>query len=161
MSDDNQGEGPRPLRDEITETLRAMRPTDGEDMGNATAIDGRLADSIMHLLNERGHYLPGCPPARQILKDAEQFAGQFTLAVLCCRLLRMLNTKIVTPETRGMELWLNDYLDGKNHGPIGKPMLWPHSLKGVCEQLRQWGYQPTATTPAFVARVAHPAVTLQ
>lgn len=113
---------------------------------------GLQANAIMHLLNERGHYLPGCPPAAQILQDAQQFAGQFMLAMLCVRLLRMLNTRIVTPETKGMERWLNDYIDGKNHGPVGKPMFWPGGLPGLAQQLRQWGYAPTETRPQFVAR---------
>jgi hypothetical protein len=140
---------PKPLRDEIRDVLAALRPTDHVD------VEARCADGIMHLLNERGHYLPGCPPAAQILKDAQQFAGQLQLAMLVVRLLRMLNTRIVTPETKGLEKWLNDYMDGRNHGPVGKPMLWPGGLPGLADQLRQWGYQPTPTRPAFVARVGH------
>lgn len=161
MTDNHtETEAPKLLRDEIAETLRAMRPTDGEDISATDAINGRLADSIMHLLNERGHYLPGCPPAAQILKDAEQFAGQFMLAMLCVRLLRMLNTRIVTPETKGLERWLHDYIDGKNHGPIGKPMLWPGGLPGLVQQLRSWGFAPTDTHPQFVSR-ATPTLTMQ
>lgn len=109
-------------------------------------------DAVMTLLVDSGHYLPGCPPARQVLKDAEQFAGQFMLALLCVRLLRMMNTRIVTPESKGTEKWLNDYIDGRNHGPVGKPMFWPGGLPGLCDQLRQWGYGPTPTKPAFVCR---------
>lgn len=135
-----------PLRQEIVDLITAMAP-DGTDGSH-----GEVADAIMHLLNERGHYLPGCPPANQILKDAEQFAGQFMLSMLCVRLLRMLNTRIVTPETKPMERWLTDYIDGKNHGPIGRPMFWPQNLPGLAQQLRQWGYAPTETRPPFVAR---------
>lgn len=139
-----------PLRDEIEELLASLSPSERGD-GDPAACKV-MADSIMHLLNERGHYLPGCPPAAQILKDAEQFAGQFMLSMLCVRLLRMLNTRIVTPETKPMERWLTDYIDGKNHGPIGKPMFWPQNLPGLAQQLRQWGYAPTETRPPFVAR---------
>lgn len=112
----------------------------------------QIRDSIMHLLNERGHYLPGCPPAAQILNDAQQFAGQLQLAMLCVRLLRMVNTGIITPESKPLERWLNDYIDGRNHGPIGKPMFWPQNLPGLAHQLREWGFQPTPTKPPFVAR---------
>lgn len=139
---DDQGQAKAPaLRDEILELL--------------TTVQGDYplwADAIIHLLNERGHYLPGCPPAAQILKDAEQFAGQLMLSNLCVRLLRMLGTKIVTPETKPMERWLNDYIDGRNHGPLGKPMFWPQNLPGLCQQLRDWGFAPTATHPPFVSR---------
>ena len=131
-----------PLRDEIRDLLIATEMQRPEEIANA----------LTHLLNERGHYLPGCPPAAQILQDAQQFAGQFMLAMLCVRLLRMLNTRIVTPETKGMERWLTDYIDGKNHGPVGKPMFWPGGLPGLAQQLRQWGYAPTETRPQFVAR---------
>lgn len=143
-----ESDAAKPLREEIRDVLAALRPIDHVD------VEARCVDGIMHLLNERGHYLPGCPPAAQILKDAQQFAGQLQLAMLVVRLLRMLNTRIVTPETKGLEKWLNDYMDGRNHGPVGKPMLWPGGLPGLADQLRQWGYQPTPTRPAFVARVA-------
>lgn len=142
----DEAEAPEPsLLSAITLILNA-RP--GLDMEESEF----KAKAIMHLLNERGHYLPGCPPAAQILQDAQQFAGQFMLAMLCVRLLRMLNTRIVTQETKPMERWLNDYIDGKNHGPVGKPMFWPQNLPGLAQQLRQWGYAPTETRPPFVAR---------
>lgn len=149
MDDQNGASAPEeqavpPLRDELRELLRVSNPMAG--------TEDHLSGAILHLLNERGHYLPGCPPAAQILQDAQQFAGQFMLAMLCVRLLRMLNTRIVTPETKGMERWLNDYIDGKNHGPVGKPMFWPGGLPGLAQQLRQWGYAPTDTRPQFVAR---------
>lgn len=141
-----------PLPEEVRDLLLAMRPPAGADAEQIDQAARDQADAIMHLLNERGHYLPGCPPAAQILKDAEQFAGQFMLSMLCVRLLRMLNTRIVTQETKPMERWLTDYIDGKNHGPIGKPMFWPQNLPGLADQLRQWGYAPTETRPPFVAR---------
>lgn len=147
---DETNEAPPPLRDEILALMTGFEP-DANDAKVAT-------DAIMHLLNERGHYLPGCPPAAQILQDAQQFAGQFMLSLLAVRLLRMLNTKIVTPETKGMERWLNDYIDGKNHGPIGKPMFWPSGLPGLADQLRKWGYMPTPTNPPYVARQTAPVM---
>lgn len=158
-------ERPAPsLRDELAQLVQTQmmaRETGGEAR-EPSDWERQFADSILHLLNERGHYMPGCPPAAQILRDAEQFAGQFMLAMLCVRLLRMLNTQIITPETKGMEKWLTDYIDGRNHGPIGKPMLWPGGLKGLSEQLRQWGYQPTPTRPQFVGRaVVSPTMTMQ
>lgn len=169
---DDQAETPRPLRDEIAETLRAtVRFPSGSDAGDAERATAQAADSIMHLLNERGHYLPGCPAASQILSDAQQFAGQLSLAMLVIRLLRILDTKIETPESKGTRRWLTEYIDGKNHGPVGRPMLWPGGLPGLAGMLREWGYQPTPTRPQFVARqpksvVGHaalsvpPAVTL-
>lgn len=141
-----------PLAEEIRDLIMATAPPSLAEGEKRDALLRQQADAIMHLLNERGHYLPGCPPAAQILKDAEQFAGQFMLSMLCVRLLRMLNTRIVTQETKPMERWLNDYIDGKNHGPIGKPMFWPQNLPGLAQQLRQWGYAPTETRPSFVAR---------
>lgn len=141
-----------PLAEEVKALIYATAPpplAEGEQREKLLAAQ---AAAIVHLLNERGHYLPGCPPAADILKDAQQFAGQLMLSNLCVRLLRMLGTKIVTPETKPMERWLNDYIDGRNHGPLGKPMFWPQSLPGLCQQLREWGFAPTATHPPFVSR---------
>lgn len=146
-----------PLREAVRSVL-VDGPLIDECRENGKPYADAHADKIMELLHARGHVLPGCPAAAQILKDAQQFAGQYTLAVLCIRLLRMLNTRIVTPETKGTEKWLNDYLDGRNHGPVGKPMLWPGGLVGLSDQLRQWGYQPTPTKPAFVARISGNAI---
>ncbi|MBS67247.1 MAG: hypothetical protein Tp170SUR191951_40 [Prokaryotic dsDNA virus sp.] len=136
-------QSPPSLRDELRDLLIATEMQRPE----------QISDAILHLLNERGHYLPGCPPAAQILKDAQQFAGQLTLSNLCVRLLRIMNSPIKTPESKGMERWLTDYIEGRNHGPIGKPMFWPSGLEGLAHQLRQWGFQPTPTRPAFVARI--------
>lgn len=151
---DDEDEAPAPpLLDEIAATLRAtVRWPSGSDLADIEPVIDQAAASIVHLLNERGHYLPGCPPAAQILKDAEQFAGQFMLAILCVRLLRAMNGPIWTAERTAIERWLFDYIDGKNHGPVGKPMFWPQNLPGLCQQLREWGYAPTATRPPFVAR---------
>lgn len=152
---------PRGLRDEIAEIVLATSPSplaEGDAREKACAIQ---ADAIMHLLAERGHYLPGCPPAAQILRDAESFAGQLTLAVLCVRLLRLLESPIQTPETKGARRWLSEYIDGKNHGPVGRPMLWPSGLPGLAAMLREWGYQPTPTHPPFVARRPNPMGTIE
>lgn len=146
--------GPPSLRDQILLLVNQTTPLD-------PAASKLTADAIMHLLNEEGHYLPGCPPAAEILNDAQQFAAKFMLAVLCVRLFRMLDTRIETPETKGMRTWLEDYIDGRNHGPLGKPMLWPNGLPGLAQQMRVWGYQPTPTKPAFVARKPAGAATIQ
>lgn len=146
--------GPPSLRDEILMLITQTTPLD-------PAVSKVTADAIMHLLNERGHFMPGLPPASQILSDAQQFAAKFMLAVLAVRLLRMLDTRIETPESKGMRRWLEDYLDGKNHGPIGKPMLWPSGLPGLADQMRKWGYMPTPTKPAFVARKPAGMATIQ
>lgn len=148
---DEQNETPIPLRDEIMLLISQATPL---DLGASKAT----ADAIVHLLNERGHYLPGAPPAEQILADAQQFAGQLSLALLVVRLLRALDSPIWTAERKPLSLWLNDYIDGKNHGPVGKPMFWPSGLPGLASQLRQWGFQPTATRPPYVARVPPSAI---
>jgi hypothetical protein len=147
---DEQNETPRPLRDEIRDTIASF-----EDWSHGP---DQAADAILHLLNERGHYLPGAPPAEQILADAQQFAGQLSLALLVVRLLRALESPIWTAERKPISLWLNEYIDGKNHGPVGKPMFWPSGLPGLASQLRQWGFQPTATHPPYVARVPPSAI---
>lgn len=110
------------------------------------------AEEVIELLTAERHVLPGCPPAGQILEDARAFAAKLVLSNLCVRLLRMIDTKVVTPETKGLRRWLNDYIDGRNHGPIGHSMLWPSGLPGLAAQLREWGFQPTPTRPPFVAR---------
>lgn len=145
---------PRSLKQEISDLLAA---TDQRTDASREAQDAQ-ANAIMHLLSERGHYLPGLPPAREIAADARQFAGQLMLAMVTIRVQHMLESAIMTPETKGTRRWLLDYIDGKNHGPVGKPMLWPEQLPGLAAMLRSWGYQPTATTPPFVARAQAPAV---
>lgn len=149
MQTPEENETPVPLPQEIMLLISQTTPLD-------VTASKATADAIMHLLNERGHYLPGCPPAAQILKDAQQFAGQLSLAMLVIRLLRILDTKIETPESKGTRRWLLEYIDGKNHGPVGRPMLWPSGLKGLAGMLREWGYQPTPTNPPFVARRPEP-----
>jgi hypothetical protein len=102
----------------------------------------------------RGHYLPGAPPAQQILEDAKSFAERLTLTTLALRILNMLAWEAIqTPESKPARRWLDDYLEGKNHGPVGHPMLWPARLPGLAHLLTEWGFQPTPTRPAFVARV--------
>lgn len=113
-----------------------------------------LADRVMALLNETGHYLPGAPPAAQIVKDARSFAERLTLSNLALRVYVMLSGMTVeTPETKPARKWMDDYIEGKNHGPVGQAMLWPKNLPGLSHMLRQWGFQPTPTVPPFVARV--------
>lgn len=149
------------LRDDLLRAIcdPGQHPTP-DNMKGERSVAAWQRDAVMELLNERGHVLPGCPPAARIRADAEEFAAKFILAQLTIRLLRMLNAGIVTPETKGMTRWLNDYIDGRNHGPVGAPMLWPSGLKGLAGQLRTWGFQPTPTNPPFVARRVEP-VTVQ
>lgn len=132
------------LRDEIASKLAEL----GGGVNSRTA-----ADAIMEILNERGHYLPGAPCAQIILDDAKSFADRLTITTLALRLLNMLAfAHVHTPETAGARKWLDDYLEGKNHGPAGKPMLWPARLPGICALLKDWGFQPTPTMPPWVAR---------
>ena len=148
------------LRDQILEVLLATRPVarGGDEEADQACRD--QADAVTHLLNELGHYLPGRPPAAVILDDAKQFAERLTLAQLALRILNMLAwSQLQTPETKPARKWLDDYLEGKNHGPVGKPMLWPHQLPGMAQMLRDWGFEPTPTKPAFVAR-ALPTLTV-
>lgn len=132
------------LRDEITAKLAEM----GGGVNSREA-----ANAVMAILNERGHYLPGAPCAQVILNDAKSFAERLTIVTLALRLLNMLSgVTLDTPETRPAKRWLDDYLEGKNHGPAGKPMIWPLQLPGICALLREWGFEPTPTMPPFVAR---------
>lgn len=154
---DDQAEATAPpLPEEIKALIYATAPPSLAEGEQREKLLADQASAIVHLLAERGHYLPGCPPASQILKDAQQFAGQLMLAMLVIRLLRLLGTKIVTPETKPTERWLTDYIEGRNHGPVGKPMFWPAGLPGLAGMLREWGYAPTATHPPFVSRAIQP-----
>lgn len=141
MADQEQDEAPRPLQVEIEEVISAF---DNDKM---------RAAGVMSVLNQTGHYLPGLPPAEQILSDARRFAEELTLSNLALRLIRMtIMTGIMTPESKASERWLRDYLDGRNHGPVGKPMLWPEKLPGLAGLMRDWGYKPSLTKPAYVMR---------
>lgn len=111
------------------------------------------AAAVMDLLNQRGHVLPGCPPAQRILEDAKSFAERLTLSNLALRILNMLAwSTIQTPESKPARRWIEDYIEGKNHGPVGNPMLWPLSMPGMCSLLGEWGFVPTPTMPPYVAR---------
>lgn len=118
------------------------------------------ADAIVAMLIEAGHVIPGAPPAVQILEDAKSFAGRLTLSNLALRVLNMLAwSNVETPETKPARRWLEDYLEGKNHGPVGYPMLWPGRLPGLANMLRQWGFMPTIAQPdqaSYVARAVAP-----
>lgn len=142
MADQEQDEAPpRPLRDQIEQVISAF---DNDRM---------RADGVMHLLQETGHVLLGAPEARVILADAQQFAGQLILSNLAIRIIRMtIMTGIETPESKATERFIRDYCDGRNHGPVGKPMLWPGTLPGLAALLRQWEFEPTETKPAYVRR---------
>lgn len=145
-----------PLVQEITDTLLRLRPSalaEGEQIDQACRDQ---ADAVMALLEERGHVLPGAPPAQKILEDAKQFAMKLTLSNLALRILNMLAwSNVDTPESKPARRWLEDYLEGKNHGPVGYPMLWPGRLPGMANLLRQWGFVPTIALPgqpSYVAR---------
>jgi hypothetical protein len=148
------------LRDEIRQTLRSAMDNPGD---RSFTLD-RQADAMVQLLHDHGHIVPGAPPAARILDDARSFAERLTLTMLALRLLNMLAfSNVMTPESKGARRWLDDYLEGKNHGPAGKPMLWPSQLPGIADLLRQWGFQPTIAAPgahAYVTRVL-PHVTVQ
>lgn len=150
LSGDQTGTDAGEAADALSDLTTSIEVTLEHAGGGGRAV----AQMIVEQLVEQGHIVPGCPPALQILKDAQQFAGQLALSNLATRVYRMVKmTHIVTPESAGTEKWITDYLDGKNHGPIGKPMLWPRQLPGLAQLLRDWGFQPTPTKPAFVARM--------
>lgn len=146
-----------PLVDEIKAILLEHAPMGGDDADRAK----ETANAIMAKLNERGHYLPGAPCAQVILNDAKSFAERLTITMLALRLLNMLAwSNVETPESKPARQWLDDYLEGKNHGPAGSPMLWPVRLPGICALMRGWGFEPTPTMPPWVAR-ALPNPTMQ
>jgi hypothetical protein len=117
------------------------------------AVD--TADTIIAKLIETGHVIPGAPPAAQILEDAKSFAARLTLSNLALRILNMLAwSNVETPESKPARRWLEDYLEGKNHGPVGQPMLWPGQLPGLCHLLREWGFMPTIAVPGQASYVA-------
>lgn len=149
--DGPQADPPIPaLRDELLELIRDQLMSTDEPVSD---WEKGVADAIMAKLNERGHYLPGAPCAQIILNDAKSFAERLTITTLALRLLNMLAwANVETPESKPARQWLDDYLEGKNHGPAGKPMLWPVRLPGICALMREWGFEPTPTMPPWVAR---------
>lgn len=125
-----------------------------EIVGQEATDPASIANEIMLALAEQGHVIPHLPPAKEILADAELFAEQLILANLALRIVRMvILTGLETSETEPARRFIRDYLDGKNHGPAGKAMLWPARLPGLAGLLRQWGFEPTPTEPQYVARV--------
>lgn len=129
-------------------------------LGEGTAPDETMTERIMSHLVETGHVVPGAPPASHILRDAQSFAERLTLSNLALRILNMLAfSSITTPETAGARRWIDDYLEGRNHGPVGHPMLWPGGLPGMAKLLGDWGFKPTIAvpgSPSFVARALDP-----
>lgn len=119
--------------------------------------EGDFADAIIELMQNEGHIIPDGPHAEQLMHDCRQFAEELILTKLACRLLRMTAASgLITPETKGMERWLNDYIDGRHHGPLGKAMFWPSGLPGLAGQLREWGFVPTPGKPPYVAKAPAP-----
>lgn len=149
----------------ITEIARAIA-----DPGNFPTKDNHRnaplstvqwqAAAVMDLLTQRGHVLPGVPPAKTILADAQSFAARLIMSNLALRILNMLAyMKVETPETDPARRWLDDYLEGRNHGPAGCPMLWPARLPAMAALLRDWGFIPTPTMPPYVARAPQSPLT--
>lgn len=147
------------LAEEITDTLLRLRPGVLAGVEQIDQACRDQADAVMQLLIDRGHFLPGAPPAAAILADAKSFAERLILSNLALRILNMLAwSNVVTPESKPARRWIEDYLEGRGHGPVGKAMLWPGSLPGLASLLRDWGFEPTPTLPPFVARAAVPVV---
>jgi hypothetical protein len=148
------------LADAIKDTLLRLRPSALADTEQIDQAARDQADAVMALLIEGGHVIPGAPPAMQILRDAQSFAERLTLSNLACRILNMLAfSNVQTPETKPARQWIDDYLEGRNHGPIGQPMLWPGRLPGMASLLRDWGFMPTIAVPgqpSYVARNVAP-----
>lgn len=161
-----------PLRDEIARLIYETSQESVEHPWDSMAPDEEspvlddaydTADLIVGLLTARGHVLPGAPPAQRILEDAKQFAAKLTLSNLALRVLNMLAfNEVQTPESRPARKWIEDYLLGVNHGPVGQPMLWPGKMPGMAAMLRDWGFVPTIAIPgqpSYVARaVPNPTV---
>lgn len=142
------------LRDELLTVLcdPGHAPTADNPKGDRTLQEWQR-DAVMDLLVQRGHFLPGAPPAQRILDDAKSFAERLVLSNLALRILNMLAwSTIETPESKPARKWLEDYLEGRTHGPVGQPMLWPARLPGMAHLLRDWGFEPTPTMPPYVAR---------
>lgn len=149
----------KPLAVEVLDVLLQDMPSALADDRQRQDAAAKMAANVVQLLLDRGHYLPGMPPAERILQDAKSFAERLTLSNLALRILNMLAwTALQTPETKPARKWLDDYLEGRNHGPVGKPMLWPAQLPGLASLLREWGFQPTPTMPPYVARATAPTL---
>lgn len=148
----------RPLRDEIAELLLGQMP--GTPGPGEVSLAKQQANVVMDLLNLRGHFLPGAPPAREILEDARSFAERLVLSNLAARVLNMLaEATVENQETKATKRWISDYLEGRGHGPIGKPMLWPRALPALSMMLRQWGFEPTPGHRQYVRRaVENPTI---
>jgi hypothetical protein len=145
-----------PLVDEVTDTLLRLRPSALAEGAQIDQACRDQAEAVVQLLVDRGHVLPGCPPAQMIFADAKRFHDQLTLTALALRVLNMLAfNNVQTPESKPARKWIDDYLTGKNHGPAGHPMLWPGQLPGMAQMLRDWGFVPTIALPgqpSYVAR---------
>jgi hypothetical protein len=149
-----QATPPEPL-DQLL--LRTLKVEENEPLSASV-------EALMSTLAEAGYIVPGGPPARQILADAQQFAERVILSELAVRLLRTLVLgNIIHPETPTALDWLKDWIDGtlEGHGPIGKPMIWPDRLPFIAGLMRQWGFQPTPSIPPYVTRQPQPPVIVQ
>lgn len=120
------------------------------------------ADAVMSVLDAMGYIVPGVPALAVVLRDFKVTHDRLTLTMLALRILNMLAfSEVVTPESKPARQFIDDYLQGKNHGPAGEPMLWPGRLPGLANLLREWGFVPTIALPgqaSFVARAQPPVV---
>lgn len=152
-------EAPAPAEDvsQPASTVEALRDDICEVLGQTASRTDRAvaASNVLQMLINSGHVLPGAPPAAKILEDARQFAAKLTLSNLALRILNMLAfSNVQTPETKPARQWIDDYLEGRNHGPVGHPMLWPGKMPGMASMLRDWGFIPTIAHPGQPSYVA-------
>lgn len=157
-----QGDLSRPADHTLDEAiLRCIIATNAKE-GTSAASAPAIRDEVMALLVDTGHVLPGCPPAAKILDDAKAFHERLVLSNLALRIFVMLGSMTIeTPESKPAQRFIIDYLEGRNHGPVGEPMLWPGQLPGLASVLRDWGFVPTVATPgqpSYVARAMEPVV---
>lgn len=111
------------------------RPTDEE------------MDGIAHL-----------PPSPALAADLNVLIGRSQLLEIAVRLFRFhVLSGLVTAEGPAFSRWLRDWIDGKNHGPLGGAMLWPLGLTNTARLLREWGFEPVQDGPhRYVARAPKP-----
>lgn len=97
------------------------------------------------------------PSQELLLADLSRLAERCILDELCIRLFRVLILgNVVIPETPDAMTWLKDWIEGVNHGPVGRPMVWPSRLPGICSLLTSWGFEPTPGIPPYVTRSPKP-----
>lgn len=95
---------------------------------------------------------PGLADDLDILLDRAQ------LLEIAVRLWRHFEAGgIITSETATFKIWLRDWVDGRNHGPLGCAMLWPTGMPQTAALLREWGFGPASDGQAsYVRRILAP-----